>query len=152
MLLNSSVQFSSRWHLCARECPYALRPILQECIQRRPWDGTDACLVEDGPVPASHCQPSPTTFLYTSFLQAVYTTLLLNNSGINYLLARRIRDCLHSYGFHDVWIEGKVGNEIAFLLTFKKKLIDHFKQEWETKYSRAIAFKHLKLSTSQKTT
>ena len=64
--------------------------------------------------------------------------MLQNSTDMNYLgrnsnWARRIRDCLYSYGFHDVWTEGRVENEKAFLLTFKRKMIDHFKQEWKTK-------------------
>ena len=33
----SSVQFSSRWYLCARKSPYALHPVCQKFPQHRLW-------------------------------------------------------------------------------------------------------------------
>ena len=47
---NSSVQFSSKWYLCARKSPYALRPVSQNFPQRCFWDGSNVRLSDDGPL------------------------------------------------------------------------------------------------------
>ena len=54
--------------------------------------------------------------------------------------AGSIKDCLESYGFQDVWTSGRVDNEKAFLSSFKQRMIDRFKQEWNTKISESGRF------------
>ena len=50
------------------------------------------------------------------------------------------KDCLESYGFHDVWTDGRVENEKVFLSAFKQRTIERFKQEWFTKISESERF------------
>ena len=56
-----------------------------------------------------------------------------NTTHKNRNCAGSIKDCLESYGFHDVWTNGRVENEKAFLSAFKQRMIERFKQEWFTK-------------------
>ena len=51
-----------------------------------------------------------------------------------------IKDCLETYGFHDVWTAGRVKNEKAFLSAFKQRMIKRSKQEWFTKISDSERF------------
>ena len=46
------VQFSSRWHLCARKSPYyyALHPVSQKFPQRCISNGSNVRLIDDGPL------------------------------------------------------------------------------------------------------
>ena len=46
----SSVQFSSRWYLCAWKSPYALHPICQKFPQHRLWNDSNVWLIDDGPL------------------------------------------------------------------------------------------------------
>ena len=48
--LSSSVQFCSRWYLCAWKSPYALHPISQKFPQRCFWNGSNVRLIDDGPL------------------------------------------------------------------------------------------------------
>eukprot|EP00745_Piridium_sociabile_P012148 TRINITY_DN18857_c0_g1_i10.p1 TRINITY_DN18857_c0_g1~~TRINITY_DN18857_c0_g1_i10.p1 ORF type:complete len:206 (-),score=0.01 TRINITY_DN18857_c0_g1_i10:531-1148(-) len=60
-----------------------------------------------------------------------------------------VRHCLDTYGFSDVWLNGGVGNEKAFIQVFKQRLIDCYMQEWSSKlydsdrYSTYRCFKSL---------
>ena len=45
---DSSVQFSSRWYLCARKSPYALHPVSQKLPQRCLSGGSNVRLTDDG--------------------------------------------------------------------------------------------------------
>jgi len=47
---DSSVQFSSRWYLCARKSPYALHPVSQKFPQRCLSGGSSVRLTDDGPL------------------------------------------------------------------------------------------------------
>eukprot|EP00745_Piridium_sociabile_P018413 TRINITY_DN27645_c0_g1_i3.p1 TRINITY_DN27645_c0_g1~~TRINITY_DN27645_c0_g1_i3.p1 ORF type:complete len:295 (+),score=15.40 TRINITY_DN27645_c0_g1_i3:814-1698(+) len=51
-----------------------------------------------------------------------------------------IKDCLVSHGFQDVWSQGRIQNEKAFLLSLKVKMIAEFKQEWERKITSSERF------------
>ena len=51
--------------------------------------------------------------------------------------AGSIKDCLESHGFHDVWTDGRVENEKAFLSAFKQQMKERLKQEWFTKISES---------------
>ena len=46
----SSVQFSSKWYLCAWKSPYALHPISQKFPQHRLWNDSSVWLIDDGPL------------------------------------------------------------------------------------------------------
>ena len=54
--------------------------------------------------------------------------------------AGSIKDCLESYGFHDVWTNGRDENEKAFLSAFKQRMTERFKQELFTKISESERF------------
>ena len=56
-----------------------------------------------------------------------------NTTQKNKNWAGSIKDCIESYGFHDVWTNGRAENEKAFLSAFKQRMIERFKQEWFTK-------------------
>ena len=47
--------------------------------------------------------------------------------------ADSVKDCLESCGFQDVWTSGRVDNEKAFISSFKQRIIERFKQEWNAK-------------------
>ena len=47
---------------------------------------------------------------------------------------------MEAYGFHDVWTDGRVKNEKAFLSAFKQRMIERSKQEWYTKISKSERF------------
>ena len=46
----SSVQFSSRWYLCAWKSPYALHPICQKFPQHHLWNDSNVWLIDNGPL------------------------------------------------------------------------------------------------------
>ena len=54
--------------------------------------------------------------------------------------AGSIKECLESYGFQDVWAQGGVSNEAAFLSAIRQKMIQRFKLEWSTKISNSDRF------------
>ena len=37
--------------------------------------------------------------------------------------AKGIKECLEAYGFHDVWLNGRVADMSAFLSSFKNRMI-----------------------------
>ena len=45
VMSSSSVQFSSRWYLCARKSPYAFHPVSQTFSQRCLWNGSNVRLI-----------------------------------------------------------------------------------------------------------
>ena len=63
-----------------------------------------------------------------------------NTTHKNRNWAGSIKDCLESYGFQDVWTNGRVENEKAFLSAFKQRMTERFKQEWFTKISESERF------------
>ena len=63
-----------------------------------------------------------------------------NTTHKNRNWAGSIKDCLESHGFHDVWTDGRVENERAFLSAFKTRMIKCFKQEWFAKISESERF------------
>ena len=46
----SSVQFSSRWYLCARKSPYAIHPVSHKHAQHCLWNGSNVRLIDDSPL------------------------------------------------------------------------------------------------------
>ena len=45
-----SLEFSSRWYLCARRSPYALHPVSQRFLQRCLWNDSSVSLIDDDPL------------------------------------------------------------------------------------------------------
>ena len=63
-----------------------------------------------------------------------------NTTYKNRTWADSIKDSLELCGFHDIWTDGRVENEKAFLSAFKQRMIKRFKQEWFTKISENDRF------------
>ena len=63
-----------------------------------------------------------------------------NTTHKNRSWAGSTKDCLESYRFHDVWTNGRVEDEKAFLSAFKQRMIERFKQEWFTEISESERF------------
>ena len=63
-----------------------------------------------------------------------------NTTHKNRNWAGSIKDCLESYGFHDVWTNGRVENEKAFLSAFKQRMIERFKRNGLQKYQKVKDF------------
>ena len=82
----------------------------------------------------------PMTRFQKQALFMLKNSLGTNRTRKNRNWAGSIKDCLESYGFHDVWTDGRVENEKAFLSAFKKRMIERFKQEWFTKISESERF------------
>ena len=61
--------------------------------------------------------------------------------------ARNIKNCLKTNGFQDVWTEGRVNHEAAFLSPLRQQMI-RFKQEWSTKISNSDIFSTYRLFKS----
>lgn len=53
--------------------------------------------------------------------------------------AGKIKSCLEDYGYPEVWTQG-VLNVNAFLRSFKKKMIEQFKEDWVTKLGNSDRF------------
>ena len=51
-----------------------------------------------------------------------------------------IKEYFQSYGFQDVWSQGGVSNEAAFLSAIRQKMKQRFKLEWSTKISNSDRF------------
>ena len=64
---------------------------------------------------------------------------LNTNNSIKYNWAKGIKECLESYGFHRAWTDG-VGNEAAFLNSFKRKMIIASNKIGVLSYLAAIDF------------
>ena len=54
--------------------------------------------------------------------------------------AGSIKECLESYGFQDVWAQGGVSKEAAFLSAIRQKIVQRFKLEWSKKISNSDRF------------
>ena len=74
-----SVQFSSRWYLCAQKSPCALHPISCKFPQCRRWNGSIVCLINNGPQVAS---PAPQHFR-SSEKQAICEGMLCPKISLN---------------------------------------------------------------------
>ena len=55
---------------------------------------------------------------------------LITSTKKNSNWAGSVKNCLESYGFQNVRINGRVDNEKAFLSSVKQRMIERFKQEW----------------------
>ena len=78
----ASFSFSSRWHHSAQESPYALHPISQQSPppppppKGYPQNSANICLVEQRLFPTSDGGMPATSFLHSSFLQAISAVML----------------------------------------------------------------------------
>jgi len=66
-----SVQFSSRWYLCARKSPYALHSVSQKVCQCHLWNGSNVRLIDDGPLSSFQGRSSSASSFHASLLQAI---------------------------------------------------------------------------------
>ena len=75
-LISFSFNVSSRWHRSARKGPYALRPVSQQSPQGCPRNSANICLVEHRSFSTLEGGMSATSFLHSSFLQAISALML----------------------------------------------------------------------------
>ena len=73
----SSVQFSSRWYLCARKSQDTLYPVSQRFLQRCLGNGSNVRLIDDGPFSSSQGRSSSASFFHASLLQAIDSVMSL---------------------------------------------------------------------------
>ena len=64
-------KFSLRWYLCARENPYALHPVSQKFLQRRLRNGSNVCLIDDGPLSSFQQRSSSNSSFHACLFQAI---------------------------------------------------------------------------------
>ena len=69
--LFSSVQFSSRWYLCAWKSPYALHPVSQMFPQRCLRNSSNVRLTDDGPLSSFQRRSSSASSFHTFLLRAI---------------------------------------------------------------------------------
>ena len=67
-------------------------------------------------------------------------SLDLGGKGKRKNWAGNIKECFESQGFQDVWTQGRVNNEVAFLYSIGQKMVERFKLEWSTKISDSDRF------------
>ena len=72
-----SVQFNSRWYLCARKSPYALHSVSQKFPQRFLWNGFNVRLIDDGPLSSFQERSSSTSSFHASLLQVIDVVMSL---------------------------------------------------------------------------
>ena len=68
---SSSVNFSSRWYLCARKSTYALHFVSQKFPQRWLWNGSNVHLIDGGPLSSFEKRSSSASSFHASLLQAI---------------------------------------------------------------------------------
>ena len=66
-----SVEFNSRWYLCARKSPYALHPVSQKFPQRCIWNVSNIRLIDDGPLSSYLGGSFSASYFNASLLQAI---------------------------------------------------------------------------------
>ena len=66
---------------------------------------------------------------YTILRNDVETTIQNNQSTGLHNWANGIKECLESYGFHDVWLDGRVADKSTFLPSFKNRTVGRFREE-----------------------
>ena len=70
----------------------------------------------------------------------VETTIQNNQSTGLQNWAKGIKECLEAYGFHDVWLNGRVADKSAFLSSFKNRIIGRFRGDRYSKISTSDRF------------
>ena len=75
----------------------------------------------------------------------VETTIQNNQSTGLHNWAKGIKECLEAYGFHDVWLNGRVADKSAFLSSFKNRMIGRFRGDWYSKISTSDRFSTYKV-------
>lgn len=65
-------------------------------------------------------------------------TMTLNGTTTNWV--SKVKVCLETYGFQDVWENQGTIHETAFLKSLKQKLVDKFKEEWLVKLQSSDRF------------
>ena len=51
-----------------------------------------------------------------------------------------VKKCLDLYSFREVWLNGKVENRPAFILSLKNRMIGNFREGWHPKISTKNCF------------
>ena len=83
---------------------------------------------------------------YTMSRNDVEITIQNNQSTGLHNWAKGIKECLEAYGFHDVWLNGRVADKSAFLSSFKKnRIIGRFRGDWYSKISTRDRFSTYKV-------
>ena len=83
---------------------------------------------------------------YTMLRNDVETTIQDNQPTGLHNWANGIKECLEAYGFHDVWLNGRVADMSAFLSSFKNRMIGRFRGDWYSKISTSDRFLHTRCS------
>ena len=78
-----SHQFSSRWYLCARKSPYALRPFSHKFSQRCMRNSSSVSLIDDGPLWSFQGRSSSYSSFHASLLQAFYGMMSLPAGNVS---------------------------------------------------------------------
>ena len=66
-----SVQFSSRWYLCARKSAYVLHSVSQKCPLRYLGNSSNVRLTDDGPLSSLQGRSSSASSFHASLLQEI---------------------------------------------------------------------------------
>ena len=82
---------------------------------------------------------------YIMLRNDVETTIQNNQSTGLHNWAKDIKECLEAYGFHDVWLNGRVADKSAFLFSFKNRMIGRFRGDWYSKISTSDRFSTYKV-------
>ena len=77
---------------------------------------------------------------YTMLRNGVETAIQNSQSTGLRDWAKGIKECLESYGFHDVWLNGRVADKSAFLSSFKSRMIGRFRDKSIHKISTSDRF------------
>ena len=83
---------------------------------------------------------------YTMLRNDVETTIQNNQPTGLHNWAKGIKECLEAYGFHDVWLNGRVADKSAFLSSFKNRMIGRLKEVGIPKSQLAIVSLHTRCS------
>ena len=77
---------------------------------------------------------------YTMLRNDVETAIQNNQPTGLHNWAKGIKKCLEAYGFHDVWLNGRVVDKSAFLSSFKNRMIGRFRGDLYSKISTSVRF------------
>ena len=71
--------------------------------------------------------------------------LILRMLNYEILHLTQEKECLEGYGFHDVWLTGRVADKSAFLSSFKNRMVGRFRGDWYSKISTSDRFSTYKV-------